>query len=115
MEDELMPIKSEIFDNGRTYAEVRERILADGGMMAEMLQASEAGRAAERIDVSAFTKLAEPVRVLSLSEDWCGDCTDNLPIVDRIARESGKLEMRVVSRDANLDIADQHLKYGKFR
>jgi len=35
--------------------------------------------------------------VLILSEDWCGDCTDNLPIVDRIAREIEQLRRRLVS------------------
>ena len=55
------------------------------------------------------------MRVLILSEDWCGDCTDNLPVVNRIAEESGKLEVRILPRDAHLDLMDQYLKYGQFR
>jgi thioredoxin-like negative regulator of GroEL len=55
------------------------------------------------------------VRVLVLSEDWCGDCTDNLPIINRIAEESGKLDVRIVSRDAHPEIMDGYLKYGRFR
>lgn len=110
-----MPIAPNVFENGDPYPVVRDRILKDGGIMEEMLRASEAGLAETTIDVTPFRQLGEPVRVLILSEDWCGDCTDNLPIVDRIARESGKLDARIVSRDANLEIADAHLKYGKFR
>ena len=110
-----MQIAPDVFDKGDTYAVVRDRILADGGIMEEMLRASEAGLADARIDVTSFQRLPAAVRVLVLSEDWCGDCTDNLPIIDRIARESGKLDVRIVSRDANLEIADAHLKYGKFR
>lgn len=110
-----MQIPSDVFEKGDTYAAVRERILAGGGIMEEMLRASEAGLAEAAIDLTPFQLLPEPVRMLILSEDWCGDCTDNLPIVDRIARESGKLDVRIVSRDANLEIADAHLKYGKFR
>jgi hypothetical protein len=108
-------IPANVFENGDTYADVRTRILEGGGVMEEMLRASEAGLAKEKIDVAPFTRLPAPVRVLILSEDWCGDCTDNLPVIDRIARESGKLDVRIVSRDANLEIADAHLKYGKFR
>lgn len=110
-----MAISPELFNSGDTYAQYHDRILRDGGIMEEMLRASEEGLAAETLDLSPFGGLKEPVRVLVLSEDWCGDCTDNLPVLDRVARETGKLEMRVVSRDENLEIADQHLKQGKFR
>jgi glutaredoxin len=71
--------------------------------------------AKEQLDLSPFTRLREPLRVLVLSEDWCGDCTDNVPILDRIAQETGKLDVRILQRDEHLDVADQFLKDGKFR
>src|SRR5262249_39311127 len=56
-----------------------------------------------------------PLNVLVLAEDWCGDVIDNLPILGRIAQESGKLNLRVFLRDQNLDIMDQYLNQGEFR
>jgi hypothetical protein len=103
------------FAAGDTYEDYRARIMADGGIMREMLEASERGLASEPLDLSAFDRLAAPLRVLVLSEDWCGDCTDNLPILNRIAAESGKLEVRIVSRDENPDLMDSHLNRGEFR
>lgn len=106
---------SERFAAGETFADYHARILADGGIMQELLEASERVLAAESLDLSAFTNLSTPIKVLVLSEDWCGDCTDNLPILDRIAADTGKLNVRIISRDENLDLADSHLKYGQFR
>jgi hypothetical protein len=108
-------IDTERFNQGTTYQAYRERILAGGGVMRELLEASEQALARETIDVEPFRRLAQPLRVLVLSEDWCGDCTDNLPILHRIAAESGKLDVRILSRDDNLDVMDRYLKNGEFR
>lgn len=111
-----MPVVSqERFNSGETYAQVRERIVANGGRILTALEAGERAAAAADLDLSTFTSLSEPVKVLVISEDWCGDCTDNLPILNRIATETGKLDFRVFARDENLDLADQFLKEGKYR
>lgn len=110
-----MVIDAERFASGTSYEEYRARILAAGGIMEELLIASETSLANEEIDVEPFRRLPETVRVLVLSEDWCGDCTDNLPIVNRLADESGKLDVRIASRDDNLEIMDRFRKYGEFQ
>ncbi len=43
------------------------------------------------------------------------DVVDNLPILGRLAAESGKLNLKVFLRDQNLDLIDQYLKEGKYR
>jgi hypothetical protein len=108
-------IDTDRFNRGTTYQDYRARILAGGGVMRELLEASETALARETIDVEPFRRLAQPLQVLVLSEDWCGDCTDNLPILNRIAEESGKLDVRILSRDENLDVMDRYLKNGEFR
>lgn len=110
-----MQIDETRFNQGTTYIAYRDRILAAGGIMSELLTASESALAKEAIDVEPFRRLPKPYRVLILSEDWCGDCTDNLPIVNRLAAESGKLKVRILPRDEHLDLMDNYLKYGQFR
>src|SRR5947209_14204325 len=95
-----------LFDGGDTFRVYHDRTLAGGGLVSEMLRDSVADIATAPLDLTVFEALPEPVRVLVLSEDWCGDCTDNRPILDRIGRDTGKLELRIVSRDAHLDIMD---------
>lgn len=47
--------------------------------------------------------------LLALSEDWCGDAVNALPVVAKLADLAGNLDLRVLGRDANPDIMDAHL------
>lgn len=53
--------------------------------------------------------------LLALSEDWCGDACNILPVVARFAETAPRTELRVLSRDANLDLMDAHLTNGRSR
>jgi hypothetical protein len=52
--------------------------------------------------------------LLALNEDWCGDSVNILPYVAKLADAVPSFDLRIVSRDANLDIMDAHLT-GKSR
>jgi len=47
--------------------------------------------------------------LLALSEDWCGDAVNTLPIVAKLAELAPNADLRVLARDENLDIMDAHL------
>lgn len=48
--------------------------------------------------------------LVALSEDWCGDAVNVLPYVARLVELSpDTLELRVLNRDANLDIMNAHM------
>ena len=66
-------------------------------------------------DLTAFRDLPRPVKVLVLAEDWCGDVVANLPVLGRLARDSGKLDVRVFLRDQNDDIMERYLNKGQFK
>lgn len=53
-----------------------------------------------------------PLRLLALSEDWCGDAVNTLPIIARMAEEVPHLDFRVLGRDASPDLMDTHLTNG---
>jgi thiol-disulfide isomerase/thioredoxin len=50
---------------------------------------------------------AASVRLLVLSEDWCSDCFSTVPLIARLAENAG-MDLRVLARDANLDLMDAH-------
>jgi len=50
-----------------------------------------------------------------LTYDGCGDALYNIPILAKIAKQSPNIDLRVVQRDENLDIIDQHLNQGVYR
>ena len=46
---------------------------------------------------------------LVISESWCGDAAQIVPIVNKMAEESGKIELKIVLRDENKDLMNLFL------
>ena len=53
--------------------------------------------------------------LLALSEDWCGDAVNILPVISHLTDRLPNVDLRVLSRDENLDIMDAHLTNGSSR
>ncbi len=53
--------------------------------------------------------------LLVLSEDWCGDAVNIVPLVAKLADSVSNMDLRILARDENLDIMDAHLTDGKSR
>ncbi|MGQ0540407.1 MAG: thioredoxin family protein [Blastocatellia bacterium] len=49
---------------------------------------------------------------LIITEGWCGDAAQNLPVIEKIAAESVNIETRYVLRDENLELMDRFLTAG---
>ena len=46
---------------------------------------------------------------LVITEGWCGDAAQNIPLIEKIAAESENIETRYVLRDENLELIDAYL------
>ena len=46
---------------------------------------------------------------LVITEGWCGDAAQNIPIIEKIAAENENIETRYVLRDENLELMDKYL------
>lgn len=54
--------------------------------------------------------LPEKLNWLVISEHWCGDAAQILPVLQAIAQASeGNITLKVIYRDENLDLMDAHL------
>jgi hypothetical protein len=111
VKEQEMAVTGERFAQGLTYEEFKAQMTRNK----EKFIANEEGLQLSPGDLAPFQRLSRSLHVLATAEDWCPDVIDNLPILGRIARDSGKLDVRVFLRDQNLDIADQYLYQGKFR
>jgi hypothetical protein len=49
---------------------------------------------------------------LVISEAWCGDAAQNLPILHLMAEQTPNIELHIVLRDENLELIDQYLTNG---
>ncbi|MFL0364394.1 thioredoxin family protein [Pseudobacillus sp. 179-B 2D1 NHS] len=69
----------------------------------------------QKDEASFLTGLqTEQLKVIVLTEDWCGDAMLNVPILLEIARHAG-MEVRFLYRDQNLELMDQYLTNGTSR
>ena len=106
-----MTVSKERFEQGLTYAAYKEQMTRNR----DRLEANEQTLTLDPAGLAFFTNLPQPINVLVLAEDWCGDVIANLPVVARLAEESGKVNLRVFLRDQNLDLMAQYLNKGEFR
>ncbi|WP_430784615.1 thioredoxin family protein [Virgibacillus flavescens] len=66
-------------------------------------------------DAAFVDKIHEQkLRVVVLTEDWCGDAMLNVPILFRLAEQT-QMGVSLLPRDSNLELMDQYLTNGKSR
>lgn len=56
--------------------------------------------------------LPGPQTWVVLTEPWCGDAAQNVPVIALAAALNPEIDLRLVLRDDNLDLMDQHLTNG---
>lgn len=61
---------------------------------------------------SQLEKLNKPQRWLVLNESWCGDAAHTVPLMQKLAELTDKIEVRVLWRDENLELMDAYLSQG---
>ena len=54
-------------------------------------------------------KRIKPLKVIVLTEPWCGDSLAIFPVVRRITEINGTWQMKILRRDENPDLMDQFL------
>jgi hypothetical protein len=105
-----LAVTREQFEQGMTYDAYKAQMTRNQ----ERFEENEKKLKIEPADLEAFKKLPKPLKVLVIAEDWCGDVIANVPIVGRLAKESGKLDVRVVLRDQS-NLIDSYLNKGQFK
>ncbi len=61
---------------------------------------------------SELDNLNREVDITIITEGWCGDAAQNLPLFSKIEEYSKKVSLNLVLRDENLDLMDQYLTNG---
>ena len=98
------------FATGLTYDQFKDQMTRNR----DRVDANEARVEIDPEDLQAFRALNGPIHVMALAEDWCGDVIANLPVMGKLAREAGTLDLRVFLRDQNKDLMQQYLNQGKY-
>ena len=57
-------------------------------------------------------KIKEKYTLLVLSEGWCGDAAQALPVINIMTEANDKLDLKIISRDENIDLMNLFLTNG---
>lgn len=61
---------------------------------------------------SCLRALADPVPVVAIAEDWCGDVVRHVPVLQKMAETSSNLKVRYIRRDQWPDVFVRFLTNG---
>ena len=64
---------------------------------------------------STVEKITRPQFWLLISESWCGDSAQSVPIINKIAKLNPNIELRLVLRDGHREISDKYYEGGQPR
>ncbi|MEM6829794.1 MAG: thioredoxin family protein [Bacteroidota bacterium] len=62
--------------------------------------------------VKEVKRIQDPQQWIVLTESWCGDAANAIPILARLAELNEQISLQVVFRDENLPLMDQFLTNG---
>ena len=82
-----------------------------------LLNATRMKRLDKTIKISDETKneiqqITAPQTWLLITEGWCGDAAQNLPVINKMADLNANIHLKLVLRDENLELIDLFLTNG---
>jgi hypothetical protein len=100
-----MAVTQAKFNEGMTYEQALEKMPRNK----PQIEKNEGLINLTDADLAPWRSLPETLNLLVLVIDPCPDVYTNLPIINRIARETGKLNIRIFMRDDNKDLMAQFM------
>lgn len=104
---------SDLLADGKSTGPVQSDSLLNYSMLNDrrMNRLDKTIRLSEETIASA-KDVKEPVTWLVLTEGWCGDAAQTLPIINKIADESDQIDLKIVLRDENEELMNEFLTNG---
>jgi hypothetical protein len=59
-----------------------------------------------------FSVINKPQQWIVISETWCGDSAQNLPVLAKLTQLNDKIDFKILLRDSNLDYMNLYLTNG---
>ncbi len=100
-----MGVTRERFNQGLTYEQFKGVLKGNR----EQFEANDAKLELSDADLAPFRALPTTLDVVVVVTETCPDVIMNVPILNRIAQETGKLNPRIFLRDDNKDIMSQYM------
>jgi len=104
-------VTKERFAQGMTFQQYLDQMGTNKEKFVQLLQEAKI----KPEDRAALDKLGKKLKVLVITEDWCGDALYNFPVLAKLVEGHPGVELRVFLRDKNPDLMDQYLNQGLYR
>lgn len=95
-----------------TNADNSEKMLNYTKLNVQRMQRVEKTTVLQPETIAFFEQLKRPLFFLTLTEGWCGDASQNLPVIEKMARINPLVKHHVILRDEHPAIMDQFLTNG---
>ena len=110
---EYMALIESVVIEGKTTGPTQLGALADF----TRLNLQRMKRLSKTVEINNGSKIAlkentRPIYWLVITEAWCGDAAQNIPVIEKIAAENDNIETRYILRDENPELMDQFLTNG---
>lgn len=103
----------ELFENGKTTGtDHSEGILNYTKMNIQRMKRLDKTIELDQELIDQLKSVPCPVNWLLITEAWCGDAAQNVPILNKMAEASPNINLKLILRDENLEIMDQYLTNG---
>lgn len=111
--DEYFTLMNTLVDEGKTTGENQNEAFVKYTFLNRhrMNRLNKTVKLREELQ-EATAAIHEPMTWLVLSEAWCGDAAQNLPVINQVAQLNAHISLRVILRDENLAIMDELLTNG---
>ncbi len=101
-----------IENNSNTGPEVSESLANYTMLTGRRMKRLDKTLSVPEVAQEALAKLDRPVTWLVLTESWCGDAAQSMPMMDKFAQHNANIDFKVVLRDSNLGLMDKFLTNG---
>jgi hypothetical protein len=62
--------------------------------------------------IQVFSNINQTQKWIVITESWCGDSAQNLPIIAKLAELNNKIDFKIILRDSNPEFMDLYLTNG---
>lgn len=111
--DDYYQLLLDLFEEGKTTgADQSESLLEYAGLNLQRMKRIQKTFQLSDESKKALKNKRFNMIWLVLTEGWCGDAAQNLPIMNSIAKHAEGIELKTILRDEHLDLMDQFLTNG---
>lgn len=114
--DQYVTLSSDLFEQGRTTSDAPDyntpEILGYARLNLHRMSRLDKLTVVNHDLKAAMAKVSEPWIWLVLTESWCGDAAQAVPVLHRIAEESPTVDIRFLLRDKNPVVMNAYLTNG---